>query len=177
VIARAVLPPLVGSLMLAAVTSAMMSTVDSLLIVAGSALSEDLYQNLVHPSASRGRRLAVARTGIVVVGTVPLALTLAGFGQGQLVQFIVLLFTTLMAACFFAPVVGGVLWRRGNRQGALAAMIGGAGATVLWRVYGPASIDPVAPAFLLSVGLFVVVSLVTAPPPASAVAEVFGEAG
>jgi SSS family transporter len=177
VIARAVLPPLVGSLMLAAVTSAMMSTVDSLLIVAGSALSEDLYQNLVHPRASRRRRLAVARAGIAVVGTVPLVLTLAGFGQGQLVQFIVLLFTTLMAASFFAPVVGGVLWRRGTRQGALAAMVGGVGATALWRLYGPAHIDPVAPAFLISVALYVGVSLLTAPPPASAVAEVFGEAG
>jgi len=41
-IARAVLPPTLGALMLAAITSAMMSTVDSLLIVAGSALSYDL---------------------------------------------------------------------------------------------------------------------------------------
>jgi SSS family transporter len=174
VIARAVLPPLVGSLMLAAITSAMMSTVDSLLIVAGSALSEDLYQNLVHPQASRRRRLGVARLGIGVVGTVPLLLTLGGVGQGELVQFIVLLFTTLMAASFFAPVVGGVLWRRANRQGAMAAMIGGVLVVVLWRLYGPAAIDPVLPGFLASAALLVLVSLATPPPPEEAVAEVFG---
>ena len=38
-VATAVLPPTLGAIMLAAITSAMMSTVDSLLIVAGSALS------------------------------------------------------------------------------------------------------------------------------------------
>jgi SSS family transporter len=46
-IATAVLPTTLGALMLAAITAAMMSTVDSLLIVAGSALSVDLYQNLI----------------------------------------------------------------------------------------------------------------------------------
>lgn len=39
-VARTVLPAVVGTLMLAAITAAMMSTVDSLLIVAGPALSE-----------------------------------------------------------------------------------------------------------------------------------------
>ena len=58
-------------------------------------------------------------------------------------QFIVLLFTTLMASSFFAPVVGGVLWRRANKQGALAAMISGISAAALWRLFGPEALDPV----------------------------------
>jgi Na+/proline symporter len=55
-IAKAVLPPFIGGIMLAAITSAMMSTVDSLLIVAGSALSRDIYQTLINPDlGERGR--------------------------------------------------------------------------------------------------------------------------
>ena len=46
-----------GSIMLAAMTAAMMSTVDSLLIVAGSALSVDIYQNLIKPDVSPERRI------------------------------------------------------------------------------------------------------------------------
>lgn len=173
-IATAVLPAGLGALMLAAITAAMMSTVDSLLIVAGSALSVDLYQNLLHPDASPRRRMWVGRLGIVVVGSAPVALLLSGVGQGELVQFIVLLFTALMAAAFVMPVVGGVLWRRATREGAAAAMVGGVTATFLWKLHGPASVDPVLAGFLVSAAAWVTVSLLTPPPPASAIEPYFG---
>jgi len=147
--------------------------VDSLLIVAGSALSVDLYQNLVHPEVTLARRMWVDRLGIVVVGSVPVLLLLSGVGQGELVQFIVLLFTALMAASFVVPVVGGVLWRRATREGAAAAMVGGVTTTFLWKAFGPASIDPVLPGFLISAFLWWGVSLLTPPPPAEAVAPYF----
>ena len=111
-IAKAVLPTFVGTIMLAAITSAMMSTVDSLLLVAGSALSEDIYQNMIHKDASSGRKLMVARVGILIVGVIPLLSILLGMAEGELVQFIVILFTAIMAAGFFIPVVGGILWKR-----------------------------------------------------------------
>ena len=172
-IARAVLPSFVGSLMLAAITSAMMSTADSLLIVAGSALSEDIYQTLFDSEASHERRLVVARIGIFVVGTIPLILTLSGVAQGELVQFIVLLFTALMASSFFMPVVGGVLWKRANKQGAIAAMVGGITVTSMWEVFGSETLDPVVPGFVCSAVLLVLVSLLTPPPPQEAVAIYF----
>ncbi|MGH7541178.1 MAG: sodium:solute symporter family protein [Gemmatimonadota bacterium] len=173
IVARAILPPFVGALMLAAITSAMMSTVDSLLIVAGSALSEDIYRSLLHPEASHRRRLVVARVGILVVGTVPLIMTLSGVSEGELVQFIVLLFTALMASSFFMPVVAGVYWRRANKQGAIAAMLGGVTSAIAWEVYGPSSVDPVLPGFVASAILLVVGSLLAPPPPASATEPYF----
>lgn len=172
-VAVAVLPPTLGAIMLAAITSAMMSTVDSLLIVAGSALSVDIYQNLIHPEVTPKRRLLVDRAGIVIVGSIPVALLLSGVGEGELVQFIVLLFTALMAAAFVMPVVGGVLWRRATREGAAASMVGGVSVTFLWEAFGSEAIDPVLPGFLASAVLWVVVSLVTPPPPASAVDPYF----
>jgi Na+/proline symporter len=174
-IARAVLPAFIGSLMLAGITSAMMSTVDSLLIVAGSALSEDIYGLLFDPGASHKRRLFIARLGILIVGTVPLLLTLSGVAEGELVQFIVLLFTALMASSFFMPVVGGVLWRRANKQGAIAAMVGGITVSMLWEAFGATHIDPVLPGFLCSAVLFVTVSWLAPAPPESAVAPYFEE--
>lgn len=164
VIARAVLPTFIGTIMLAAVTSAMMSTVDSLLLVAGSALSEDIYQNLIHTNATEKRRLLVARIGIVIVGVIPLLLILGGFAKGELIQFIVVLFTAIMAAGFFTPVVGGIVWRRANKHGAIASMVGGVLMTGVWKVFGDPNIYPVLPGFVLSVLLFVVVSLATKAP-------------
>jgi SSS family transporter len=172
-VATAVLPPLLGALMLAAIASAMMSTVSSLLIVAGSALAVDLYQNLIHPGVSPARRRWVDRLGILVVGTVPVLLLLSGVGKGELVQFIVLLFTALMASSFAVPVVGGVFWRRATREGAAAGMLGGISAAFLWEGLGPESIDAVVPGFLVSLVLWWGVSLLTPPPPAEAVAPYF----
>lgn len=176
-VATAVLPPALGALMLAAITSAMMSTVDSLLIVAGSALSVDIYQNLIHPDVTPERRLVVDRVGITVVGALPLVLLLSGVGEGELVQFIVLLFTALMASAFAMPVVGGVLWRRATKEGAAAAMVGGVAATFFWKALGPPSVDPVVAGFTVSALLWVTVSLVTPPPPEDAVAPYFEPAG
>jgi Na+/proline symporter len=175
VVARAILPDFIGTLMLAAITSAMMSTVDSLLIVAGSALSEDIYGSLIDPGASHRRRLVMARSGILVVGTVPLILVLTGVAQGDLIQFIVLLFTALMAASFFSPVLLGVYWRRATREGAIAAMLGGVTVTMLWKAFGSASIDPVLPGFLISATLMVAVSLLTPAPPPEAIAPYFAD--
>ncbi len=172
-IARAVLPATLGAVLLAAVTAAMMSTVDSLLIVAGSALSYDIYQTLVNPDASPRRKMWVDRLGVVVVGTVPVLLLLSGVGEGELVQFIVLLFTALMAAAFFMPVVGGVLWKRATREGAAAAMLGGVVATFAWKALGSPDIDPVVPGFVTSAVLLIGVSLITPPPPPEAIAPYF----
>ena len=176
-VATAVLPVTLGAIMLAAITSAMMSTVDSLLIVAGSALSTDIYARLINPGASERQRMVVDRLGILIVGSVPVALLLSGVGEGELVQFIVLLFTALMAAGFFMPVVLGVYWRRATREGAAAAMIGGVATTFVWKVYGLESIDPVLPGFLVSAVLIVVVSLLTPPPPQSATEPYFLDEG
>jgi SSS family transporter len=172
-VATAVLPATLGSIMLAAITAAMMSTVDSLLIVAGSALSVDIYQNLLDPEASPRRRMWVDRLGIVVVGATPVVLLLSGVGEGDLVQFIVLLFTALMAAAFVLPVVGGVFWRRATQEGAASAMVGGVAATFAWEAWGATTVEPVLCGFLVSAALFVGVSLLTPPPPASALAPYF----
>ena len=172
-IATAVLPATLGAIMLAAITAAMMSTVDSLLMVAGSALSVDIYQNLIDPDITPGRRMWIDRAGIVVVGTVPVLLLLSGVGEGDLVQFIVLLFTALMASAFVLPVVGGVVWRRATREGAASAMIGGTSATFLWEIFGTPTIEPVLCGFIVSAALYVGVSLITPPPPSSALAPYF----
>jgi Na+/proline symporter len=89
------------------------------------------------------------------------------------VQFIVLLFTALMASAFFMPVVLGVYWRRATKEGASAAMVGGCAATFLWKGFGPGTIDPVLPGFLVSAFLMVGVSLLTRPPPPEALAPYF----
>lgn len=161
VVARTMLPSITGAIMLAAIGSAMMSTVDSLLLVAGSALSEDIYSVMIDRNATVKTKLRIARLAILVIGLVPLGLVLSGVGEGELIQFIVVLFSALMAASFFIPVVGGLYWKGATKQGAIAAMIAGVSICALWKLFGDKTIDPVLPGFVASAVLFVVVSLLT----------------
>ena len=133
----------------------------------------DIFHNLVKPGASQAQRMAVDRMGILVVGVIPVLLLLLGVGEGELVQFIVLLFTALMAAAFFMPVVLGVYWARATKEGAAAAMVGGVATTFLWKALGAETIDPVLPGFLASTLLMVGVSLATSPPARGALAPYF----
>ncbi|MBB5787033.1 sodium:solute symporter family transporter [Jiangella mangrovi] len=175
VLAVHALPVFLGTLLLVAVASAMMSTISSVLLVAGTALSHDIY-GVIRPGGSPERRVLIGRIGTVVVGIVPMVMVLTGFGAGELVQFIVALFSALMGAVFLVPVVAGVLWRRATREGAIAAMLGGLAGTVGWRQWGDiGSVDPVVPGFAASLVLMVVVSLLTAPPPASATDPYFSD--
>ena len=89
----------------------------------------------------------------------------------------VLLFTALMASSFFIPVLLGIYWWRATREGAAAAMAGGVTITFLWEFFGSEAIDPVLPGFLASAFLMIVVSLVTPPPPQSAIAPYFPDEG
>ncbi len=102
-------------------------------------------------------------------------------GEGELVQFIVLRFTAIMASAFFVPVVLGVFWRGLTREGALAAMVGGVAGVFVWQSgvlpwpgWGPEFIHSAAPGVLISLVLGVVVSRFSAPPPESALSPYFG---
>ncbi|HHV79427.1 MAG TPA: sodium/solute symporter [Firmicutes bacterium] len=168
------MPLVTGTLLLAAVTAAMMSTVDSLLVTAGSALSHDIFGTL-WPKADETQKLWVGRIGTVIVGVVPLILLIMGIGGGQVVQLIVALFSAIIGAAFCVPVLAGVLWKRATREGAVASMIGGLVATFAWKLFGNTSlIDPVVPGFLVSLILMVVVSFLTPAPPKEAIEPYFG---
>ena len=71
VMAATVMSPLLGSLFLVAMLSAIMSTVNSILLVTGGAFAHDLYKRLVNPEATQARLVWINRISIVVLGIVP----------------------------------------------------------------------------------------------------------
>lgn len=177
IMALQVLPALAGSLLLVGALSAIMSTCDSVMIISAASLSHDLYGKFIRPDASAARKLAVNRWSVLLVGSVPLALTFVDLG---LVQEIVVDYGKIIASFFFVPVVFGLNWRRGTTAGAIASMLGGSTAFFVWWFQGPEypwGIDPIFPGILASLGLFLGVSAVTPQVPASALAPFFSGSG
>jgi len=167
IMAFQVLPPMVGALLIVAMLSAIMSTVNSVLLVTGASVAHDLYGKFIRPRASQKQLLAVNRLSILALALIPIYFALQKFGD---VQSIVVEQTKFIASFFFIPVVVGLNWKRGTAAGAVAAMLGGFVACVTWeftgqRGFGVHGIDAVEVGVATSFVLFVLVSRITKPVP------------
>jgi len=184
VLSMNVLGPLLGGILVVAVFSAILSTIDSVLIVSGAGVAHDIYARIVNPEATERQRLRANRLAVPVLGALPLGLALASGLVGDLVEVIVILQASMMGGTFFIPFVLGLHWRRANTYGGVAGMALGFLTVVLWHlgadVFGviPASVtgvigDPVIPGVLVSLVAYVGVSMLTAPPEREALYRFF----
>ena len=127
------LPYVISGLVAAGGLAAAMSTADGLLLAIANALSHDLYYKIIDPKADTRTRLIVARVLLLVIGA-------AGAFVASL-KLTGILGAVAWAFCFansglFFPLILGVWWKRANRAGAIAGMVGGfaAGAWYLYYV-------------------------------------------
>ncbi len=111
------LPTLLGSLGLAAVFSAEISSADAILFMLATSLSKDLYKRFVRPNASDARVLKVARGAALAGGALSVVLALRLPSVIDALQ----IFYALMAVCLFVPVVAGLYSRLPGVAEALAA--------------------------------------------------------
>lgn len=163
VFANQVLPPFVGALVLTAVLAAIMSTVDSVLLVTGPAISHDIYFRMINPQASDRTRIVVDRWTMVIVGIIPILLTLRRL---DIVQFVVVAYAALLASIVFIPVVMGLFWQRATTAGAIGSMIIGFGVTLTGYLLGqPYRINPVIYGVAAATLAMYVISQLTAPVP------------
>ena len=177
IMAATVMPPILGALFVVAMLSAIMSTVNSILLVTGGAFAHDLYKRLWNPGASERRLVWVNRVSIVVLGIVPFWAATLKLGD---VQAIVIEQAKFIASFFFVPVVFGLNWRRGTKQGAIWSMAIGFIACLAWtltlqRSFASHGIDSVEVGVVASALTFVIVSRLTPPPPARNLAIFFDD--
>ncbi|HEC78614.1 MAG TPA: sodium/proline symporter [candidate division WOR-3 bacterium] len=127
--AAKILPGWLVGFVLAAATAAMMSTVDSQLLVAASAVTEDIYRKLINPDASQKYLVKLARIFTVVISVVAFIL---GLFAKQLVYWLVLYAWGGLAATFGPPLILSLLWKRTTKIGAFVGMVVGAVTIVVW---------------------------------------------
>jgi SSS family transporter len=159
VMAAHVLTPIAGSLLVVAAFSAIMSTVNALLLVASASVVHDIYMPMRNRIASDRRQLVANRIGIIALALVPVWFAVHDV---PLVQFIVLFQAKLIASSFFAPVVIGLNWTRASPAGALASMLAGPVVCLWWSLANrpPFGVDGIFAGVAVSVAVFVGVSLV-----------------
>jgi len=131
--------PVLAGLLLAAVISAILSTVSSQLLVAASAVSYDVVEKTLGKASDDHRSLVLGRWTVAVVGLLGILVALS---EVRLVFWFVLFAWSGLGAAF-APLILLALLQRGvNRHGALAAMLTGTGVTVAWKLGRDAATNP-----------------------------------
>jgi cation/acetate symporter len=127
------LPYVISGLVAAGGMAAAMSTADGLLLAIANALSHDLYYKIIDPQAETKKRLLVARVLLLGIGAA--GAFVASLKLTSILGAVAWAFDFACSGLFF-PIVLGIWWKRANRQGAIAGMIGGfvAGTWYLYMV-------------------------------------------
>lgn len=141
ILARKVFPVFIGSLIITAILAASMSTADSQLLASSSAFASDIYKSKIRKNASDKEIVWVGRIVVIVISLLAFMIAMLGSGEKPVVPA----FSTIMGlvsaawAAFgasFGPVILLSLYnRRVNYKGAIAGIIAGFVADVLWMIF------------------------------------------
>lgn len=169
---------LLAGLILAGILAATMSTADSQLLAASSAVSENLMGKFFGVKLSAKGTMTAARLSVVIISVI--AVFLARDPNSSVFGIVSFAWAGFGAA--FGPVVlFALFWKRSNFYGALAGMISGAAMVFLWKYLvrplgGLWNIYELLPAFLVACAAIVVVSLLT-PAPSQEIVDEFESVG
>ncbi|GGS46491.1 sodium:solute symporter [Streptomyces cinerochromogenes] len=156
------LPVGVRGLVLAAALAAVMSTSSGALIACATVANNDIWSRLrgiagrsVDHDEVTGNRAFILVMGVGVIGT---AIALNNVVEALTVAY------NLLVGGLLVPILGGLLWKRGTVQGALASVIvGGLAVIGLMAGYGILANEPVYYGLLASLAAYLAVSLATRP--------------
>jgi sodium/proline symporter len=172
-VVSATLPPILVGLFIAIVLSAIMSTVDSLLVLASSAAVRDLYQQVYRPDIDDEALLSLSRGATLGLGLVALAIAVgvALLVEGRTVFWFVVFGWSGIAATFCPTMILSLYWKGMTRNGALASMVCGFLGVPFFKFVGPelpvvgmalGALEELPPSFALAMLAGVVVSLADA---------------
>ena len=162
------LPPLLAGFVMAGILAATISSSDSYLLIAASALAKNIYQGLVKKDASEKQVMLVSRITLLVLALIGVVIAL---DENSVIFQIVSFAWAGFGATFGPLMLFSLFWKRTNKPGAIAGMVGGAGMVFLWKLVisklgGLFAIYELLPAFLFSSLCILVVSLATKAPSA-----------
>lgn len=121
--------PLIGGLFLCGILAAIMSTADSQLLVSASSVSEDIYKSIINKEADDAKVLRISRITVLVIAV--LAYFIA-FNPDNSIMGLVSNAWAGLGSAFGPIVVLSLFWKRTNLKGAVAGIISGALAVIVW---------------------------------------------
>ena len=172
--------PIIGGIFLCGIMAAIMSTADSQLLITSCSLTEDLYRGIINPKAPEKTALNLSRYSVLAVAIVAY---LIAWNPNSSIMGLVSNAWAGFGSTFGPVVLLSLFWRRANRQGAIAGMLGGGLTVIVWdylplisgKTIGSATgLYSLIPGFAIGLAAMVIVSLVT-PEPSEEIVREFDE--
>ncbi|MGH3097692.1 MAG: sodium/pantothenate symporter [Streptosporangiales bacterium] len=169
-----VLPDWFAGMLLAAPLAAVMSTVDSMILVVSSAIVRDLYKNYVNPKLSDGRASIAGSAVSFILGVIVLVLAL---NPPAYLEYLIIFAIGGLEAVYFVPLLFGLYWKRGNTLGAILGMVGGLGWYAVATQLAPSialGMFPIATSAAVAIVLYVLGSYLGRPPRTAVLVKFWG---
>ncbi len=158
--------PFWAGIFIAGPLAAIMSTVDSMLIMCSAAIVKDLYFHyIVNNDESRLSPKKVRGMSLVVTAVVGVLVFFAAMKPPSLLVWINLFAFGGLEAVFFCPTLFGLYWKRANSTGAILSMICGAAAFFWFNITKTsiAGTTAIVPTLVIAIAAFVAGSLLGRP--------------
>ena len=157
---------LIAGIIIAGILASTMSTADSQLIAASSAVSENIVQDTLGVKLSERAAMLTARITLIAVAVFGVVIA---WNPNSSVFGIVSFAWAGFGAVFGPVMILSLYWKRANKFGAIAGMISGGVMVFVWKYLvrplgGVWNLYELAPAFLVAIIVIVVVSLLTPAP-------------
>ena len=174
-----VLAALIAGVILAGILAATMSTSDSQLLTAASGVSQNILHDFFHVEMDEKKSLFTARLTIIGISIVSIFMAK---NPNSSVFGIVSFAWAGFGASFGAVMLCALFWRRSTLVGALSGMVAGGVMVFVWKYLvrplgGALDIYELLPAFLVSLAVIIIVSLLTNKPSDKVLAEFDKAAG
>lgn len=129
VLSNNLFPEIISGMLLVVVLSAIMSTVDSLLLLASSAVVRDTYQKIIGTTKSEESLSNYGKLITVVIGVIAVVF---GIQEPRVIFDFVLASWSGLGSAFGPAMVGILYYNRITWAGVLSGMLGGFIASVVW---------------------------------------------
>ncbi|MCS5708189.1 sodium/proline symporter PutP [Candidatus Berkiella cookevillensis] len=155
--------PWLAGILFAAILSSIMCAIDSQMLASSSALTEDIYHKWIHRNAKPKHLMWIGRFAIIVIAAV--AVYLARDPESRVIHLVAFAWAGLGSA-FGPAVIGALYWRRMTAKGAMAGIVVGAFAVIIWhlKIGGIFDLYEIIPGFFLGTLAMIIGSLLDVPP-------------
>lgn len=155
-------PAFIAGIFLCGILAASMSTADSQLLSASSAIGQDIYKGLIKKDASDKTVMLISRISVFVIAIVGLILAL---NPDSSIFGLVSYAWAGFGGTFGPLIILALYWKKTTAPGAVAGLLTGGATVVIWHNLhgGLFDVYEILPAFIVCLVVTIIVSLATKP--------------
>lgn len=165
-------PNWIAGIILAAPLAAVMSTIDSQLLLSAGAIANDIYTNMINKNKMK-RTAKITFISAIVIGSI---VFIAAFNPPELMVWLNLHALSGLIATFLWPIILGLYWKRANTAGAFASILFGVGSYLFFYYYLPRPLgaNAIFATLLIALTAFIVATYLTPKPSEQIIKKFWG---